>query len=329
MESGKAIKNLEKGKSQKGKRSSKSGSKATRPRRGIHSGANRTPLSLVRIKQMSEQYIHNELYLDEEPRRECIIPKEEEGELCQSPLEPSPSEQVASRPPSRQHTPSTASEQEDLPFLQGIDVQDLFAQLEPSPPVTSEQVASLPPSTTSQQQKLPSELDIDDQDLLFPELGPSPNPPSTASQEHFHFFLKVSTAYLMAFVIKRLDNAKNKQDIEDYRRVNTDLEAQIAQLEASRNAQAPPVVPSDLEPPALPQPDMSLGQDLDDLNLIKLGPSQHQELPSELDIDDQDLLFPELEQLTSQFAPLITSVLADCDCRVYMKGWLENDDGWL
>lgn len=74
------------GKSQKGKRSSKSGSKATRPRRGIHSGANRTPLSLVRIKQMSEQYIHNELYLDEEPRRECIIPKEEEGELCQNPV---------------------------------------------------------------------------------------------------------------------------------------------------------------------------------------------------------------------------------------------------
>lgn len=62
--------------------------------------------------------------------------------------------------------------------------------------------------------------------FVVPELGPSPNPPSTASQEHFHFFLKVSTAYLMAFVIKRLDNAKNKQDIEDYRRVNTDLEAQ-------------------------------------------------------------------------------------------------------
>ncbi|KAF9806169.1 hypothetical protein SFRURICE_016368 [Spodoptera frugiperda] len=111
----------------------------------------------------------------------------------------------------------------------------------------------------------------------------------------------VSTAYLMAFVIKRLDNAKNKQDIEGYRRTNTDLETQIAQLEASRNTQAPPVVPSDPEPAALPQPDMSLGQDLEDSNLIKLGPSpnppstisQDQDL---LDIDYQDLLFPELEQ---------------------------------
>ncbi|KAF9806175.1 hypothetical protein SFRURICE_016374 [Spodoptera frugiperda] len=93
----------------------------------------------------------------------------------------------------------------------------------------------------------------------------------------------VSEADLLAFVVNKLsaDKLEVKQSIEDYRRTNADLETQIAQLEASRNAQAPPVVPSNPEPPAPPQPDLNL-------------------------------IIPELEQLTSQLAPLITSVLADC-----------------
>uniref|UniRef100_A0A2H1VR84 SFRICE_035041 n=1 Tax=Spodoptera frugiperda TaxID=7108 RepID=A0A2H1VR84_SPOFR len=89
----------------------------------------------------------------------------------------------------------------------------------------------------------------------------------------------VLAADLMAFVIKKLENAKEKQNIDVLLLANVAVDSNIigglmqvwyaethfAQLEASRNAQAPPVVPLEPLPPAPPQSD-KIKQDLDDLS---------------------------------------------------------------